>query len=92
MEHHKYQGEDIIDADIPSVLELNVVTNTIMKLLFIIFQSFFYGFRPLLTYPKPMNKWELLNLVAVFSCDFFIFYMWGFKAILYLLLSTLLGK
>lgn len=39
MDHHQYQGVDGVDTDIPHAIELNWVTNTFMKVMWIFGQS-----------------------------------------------------
>lgn len=43
MDHHRFQGVDGIDGDLPSILEATLLNNTIGKLFFCTFQILFYG-------------------------------------------------
>jgi len=92
MEHHQYQGVSGIDSDIPTVYEGRYVTNTIKKILWIFFQAFFYIIRPLAVKPKKPGFWEAVNWSFVIGIDVLIVQFLGIKALLYFLLSGLLGS
>lgn len=47
--------------------------------------------RPVWTKPKPIIAAEIFNWVLIFGVDFGIYYYWGWKALAYLFLSTILG-
>lgn len=91
MEHHKYQGEDLVDTDVPTDWEGRVFTTTPRKTLWMLMQPAFYAFRPLVVAPKVPHKWEIINLLVQVSFDAAIYYFCGFKALAYLLVGTLLG-
>mmetsp|Transcript_11932 Transcript_11932/g.27863 ORF Transcript_11932/g.27863 Transcript_11932/m.27863 type:complete len:356 (+) Transcript_11932:118-1185(+) len=98
MEHHRYQGEDLVDTDIPSRLEGWLITETAMgyfdhtlrKAVFMFFQIFAYAFRPMMIKPAlvPKDGWIVLNWVVQLSFDAAIMACFGPEAMLYLLLST----
>lgn len=91
MEHHRYQGEDGVDTDIPTIVEGKVFNSTLKKLMFVIFQVFFYAFRPLIVNPKKPGRWELINFLACFGFDLVVAYFLGGSAVAYFLLGTVLG-
>lgn len=91
LEHHRYQGVEGYDMDIPSYTEGQVVTNTFMKVLWVIFQLFFYALRPLFLNPKPPGLWEAANLVVQLAFDALLLYHAGWRSLMYLILSTFLG-
>lgn len=91
LEHHKYQGHDVVDVDIPTEWEGVFFTSPARKFLWCLMQPLFYAFRPLVTNPKPLVEFEALNAVVQIAFDAAVWYMWGFKGLAYLLLSTLLG-
>lgn len=96
--HHKHQGEDEVDTDIPSEIEgyvitrssFNYVDHTIRKAVFMFCQIFAYALRPCLTKPElvPFGMWLGLNWAAQLSFDAVMVALLGPKALLYLLLST----
>jgi len=90
-EHHNFQGHDAMDADVPSTWEVRVFCTSILKVVWLFLQPAFYAFRPLLMKPKPPIAWEAVNWVWVVACDALIYYLWGVWALVYLIMSTLLG-
>lgn len=92
MEHHRYQGEDLVDVDIPHPVEGSIFSNsTPMKFLWCILQPAFYSLRPLFTNPKEPGKWEFLNIAAIIAFDGTIYYFFGLGGVCYLVFGTLLG-
>ena len=91
MEHHKYQGEDGIDVDIPTILEGRIFNNAITKAVFVFFQVVFYALRPGIVNPKKPTLWEGINWCTALSFDAMVYLVLGPKALGYLLLSSLLG-
>ncbi|XP_057848710.1 sphingolipid delta(4)-desaturase DES1-like [Cryptomeria japonica] len=91
LEHHRYQGVDGIDMDIPSYTEGRVVSNIFWKIVWVILQLFFYAFRPLFLYPKPPGIWEASNLLVQVTLDAILVYFWSWKSFAYLILATFLG-
>jgi len=92
MEHHQYQGVSGIDVDVPTEWEGHFFHNTLRKLLWVFFQPFFYIFRPLIIKPKSPGFADIMNWVIVVGFDIFWFYLFGGKAVAYLMLSTYLGS
>jgi sphingolipid delta-4 desaturase len=82
---------DGIDVDIPTDLEGKIFSNPITKLLFLIFQVFFYALRPGIVHYKAPSKPELINWAVILTCDILVWYFWGLSSLLYLFFSTLFG-
>ncbi|URD79785.1 Sphingolipid Delta4-desaturase (DES) [Musa troglodytarum] len=91
LEHHRYQGVDGMDMDIPSHVEAHVVTNAIAKSIWVLFQLFFYALRPVFLKPKPPGLWEFTNLTVQLALDASLVYFWGWKSFAYLILATFVG-
>lgn len=91
LEHHRYQGVDGMDMDIPSYTEGYVVSNIFWKMIWVILQLFFYALRPLFLNPKPPGLWEAGNFIAQIALDAILIYFWGWKSFAYLILATFLG-
>jgi sphingolipid delta-4 desaturase len=91
MDHHQYQGVDGVDTDIPHAFEVNYVTNTVMKILWILAQPLCYALRPMLIKPKPFRFWEGLNWAAQLSFNAAVLYFLGTRSFTYLITGTLLG-
>ncbi|XP_057764511.1 sphingolipid delta(4)-desaturase DES1-like [Salvia miltiorrhiza] len=91
LEHHRYQGVDGVDMDIPSKTEAFLVRNAFTKSIWVMLQLFFYALRPLFLKPKPPGLWEFVNLIVQVGLDVGMVYVWGWKALGYLILSTFVG-
>lgn len=90
-EHHIYQGTHGKDTDLPTTWEGRFFTSTFLKMIWLLCQPLFYALRPGVVRPKKLDAWDLLNLVVVLTTDTLIAYFWGPRALVYLILSTLLG-
>lgn len=91
LEHHKYQGDCIIDTDLPTRVEALLFSSQIGKLIFVVLQPLFYTIRPIIVLPKKVSMLEVVNWVIQMSFNFMIYYYLGPKSITYLMLGTLLG-
>jgi sphingolipid delta-4 desaturase len=91
MEHHRFQGEDIMDVDIPCDLEGWFFCSRPRKVLWAFLQPFFYSLRPMFVNPKEPTSWEFINYAATICFDSAIYYYFGLSGVLYLACGTLLG-
>jgi len=91
MDHHQFQGVDGVDTDIPHAVELNLVTNAVSKVIWILCQPLCYALRPMLIKPKPVRFWETLNWVVQMSFNAAVIYFFGVQSFVYLITGTLLG-
>nr|ATI22168.1 delta-4 desaturase 1 [Brachionus koreanus]QBO56251.1 fatty acid desaturase 4-2 [Brachionus koreanus] len=91
LDHHKYQGDELIDVDLPTKIEGILFSSTIGKFVFIVLQPLFYCLRPVIVLPKKMTFLEILNWTIQVVFDCIIFYTFGIKSLAYLWLGTLLG-
>ncbi|CAH0481942.1 unnamed protein product [Peronospora belbahrii] len=91
LDHHRYQGEDGLDVDLPTELEAQFFTTKTRKLVFVLFQLFFYGLRPFLVNPKVPGGWEYLNSFVCGCYNVLIYCYGGLAGVGYLLLSTIFG-
>lgn len=91
LEHHRYQGVDGLDMDIPSKTEAYMVRNTFTKSIWVVFQLFFYALRPLFLKPKPPCLWEFTNLSLQLALDSAMVYFYGWRSFAYLIASTFVG-
>jgi sphingolipid 4-desaturase/C4-monooxygenase len=92
MEHHRYQGEDGVDVDLPTTWEGKIFNNTLTKLFFVFFQVLFYSFRPMIVNPKTPGLWEAYNWMACVAYNYFIYMAAGPWGLFYLLFGSLLGS
>jgi sphingolipid delta-4 desaturase len=59
-----------LDPDLPTQLEINLLSSFPGKLLNILMMPFVYSLRPLFVHSKAPNFFEILNVVAVFYVDY----------------------
>lgn len=90
-DHHIFLGRPNYDPDLPTQWEIGFFRGTIKKLIFLIILPFFYSLRPYVVSPKPPNFMEIVNLVMVFTWDYFIYQTFGIRGLLYLIPGTLMG-
>uniref|UniRef100_A0A6M2DYW2 Putative fatty acid desaturase n=1 Tax=Xenopsylla cheopis TaxID=163159 RepID=A0A6M2DYW2_XENCH len=91
LEHHKYQGDEIIDTDLPTLVEAKLFCTTVGKFFWIILQPFFYALRPFMVYPKPPTTLEVVNLVIQLIFDGIILYFFGGRVLGYLIFGSLMA-
>merc|ERR1712066_1147809 len=63
----------------------------IMKTLWLFINPLFYALRPAFTSPKPLTKYEVYNIITAATFDAFIFWMAGWKGLIYLLSGSILS-
>jgi sphingolipid delta-4 desaturase len=89
IEHHKYLGEDGIDTDLPTKLELICLRNVLGKAFFATFQIFFYALRPGFVRSQTLTGYHLLNFVfQIAVVDFLLVKYVGWTALIYLIQSS----
>ncbi|KAI9586655.1 sphingolipid delta(4)-desaturase DES1 [Glossina fuscipes] len=91
LEHHRYQGDEVVDTDIPTLLEAKLFNSTLGKLVWVILQPIFYIFRPLIINPKPPTHLEIINVIIQLIFNILIVYFIGWKAMVYLVLGSILA-
>ena len=91
LEHHSFQGSDKWDVDIPSRQEGLIFNTRLTKFIFVFFSWVPYAIRPILTRPKEFIADECVNWIINLTSDATVFYLFGFKGLAYMLLSTILG-
>lgn len=91
IEHHRYQGDEKLDTDLPTLLEAKLFCTTVGKFCWVCLQPFFYAFRPLVTYPKQPTILEYINLIIQLSFDAMLWYLFGGKVLVYLLCGSLMA-
>lgn len=91
LEHHRYQGDELLDVDIPTKFEAKFFNCTLTKLVWVILQPFFYAIRPIFVRPKPITSLEVINSIYQIFFDFLIYYFFGYKALIYLIIGTFLA-
>ena len=87
-EHHKFQGVDGVDTDLPTVFEAKWFSSTLGKVFFMSNQMWFYAFRPLVVRQQRPTLWHALNWVVQISFVAGVVHVWGWGPILYLMMSN----
>jgi sphingolipid delta-4 desaturase len=98
MEHHRYQGYDNIDVDVPTYFEGYLLTTSsfgyvdrcIRKSVFLFFQIFGYAIRPMIIRPglAKLDFLLFMNYFLTIAFDVLILAWLGKTGLMYLLLST----
>ncbi|ALC38341.1 ifc [Drosophila busckii] len=91
LEHHRYQGDEVIDTDIPTLMEAKLFDTTFGKFIWVCLQPFFYIFRPLVINPKPPTRLEIINTIVQLSFNAAVVYFVGWKAMAYLVIGSILA-
>lgn len=91
LDHHRYQGNELLDTDVPTFMEASFFTNPMRKLMWCILQPFFYTLRPLFVNPKPLEKLELVNIVVQLLFDLFIINTFGWHILAYMIGGSILA-
>lgn len=80
-----------MDTDLPTRIEAILFSSKIGKLFFVFMQPLFYTLRPVMVLPKEVTPLELVNWAIQIAFDSCIVYLFGVKALGYLILGTILG-
>ena len=91
IDHHKHQGIDGIDTDIPSRLEGQLIRGPLSKVFWACCQILTYALRPSLIKPMDMSILLATNWVSQIAFDAVILYFYGWKPLAYMVLSILLA-
>ena len=89
--HHKSLGVDGLDTDLPTALEAVFLDSLLGKAFFCTFQLIFYAIRPMFIYKIPFGPVHYGNIVAQVIVDCLVVRYWGWNAMMYLLMSSLLA-
>ena len=69
LEHHKWQGVDGIDTDIPSELEGRLIRGPVTKTIWACCQILTYALRPMFIKAQDVTRMHVLNWVAQIAFD-----------------------
>merc|ERR1719217_439398 len=79
LEHHKFQGVDGIDTDIPSRLEGKIIRGPVTKAIWCCCQILTYALRPMFIKAQDFTANHLYNWISQIAFDLAIYYFWGYK-------------
>lgn len=91
LEHHRYQGDEVIDTDLPTLMEAKLFCTTFGKFCWVLLQPFFYMLRPFWMNPKNPEKLEIVNFFIQLAFDIVIVHFFGVRMLLYMIWSTLVS-
>lgn len=89
--HHKFQGDEYLDTDLPTKFESFILLNVLGKVFFATFQIFFYALRPMFITNIKFTYIHLLNVVTQFSVDAIMIKYWGWNSFYYFIMSSFLA-
>jgi sphingolipid delta-4 desaturase len=89
IKHHSFQGVHELDADLPNKWEAKMINNYFIgKVIWLLFYPIFQlGRISRLKEIKPFDKWVAANFIMEGLFIAAIWYFFGFKALIYLLIS-----
>jgi sphingolipid delta-4 desaturase len=88
IEHHKFLGQDGIDTDLPSHLELFCLNNVLGKTFFATFQILFYALRPGFVRTQTLTAWHFANVLVQLLADIALVRVYGMRPLVYLIMSS----
>lgn len=91
LEHHKAQGEDGVDTDVPTSLEARLVRGRLAKLIWLSFQIVAYALRPILVRPTRIRTDMVGNWLAQMCFDVLFWKLYGPDPLKFLLLCVVLA-
>ncbi|KAJ3073942.1 hypothetical protein HDU98_000244 [Podochytrium sp. JEL0797] len=102
MDHHRFQGVDGIDGDVPTRLEAFLFNSFAGKLFYCITQILFYAIRPTfsvkaVTYRMPKTfgefivSWHAMNIAIQVPVMASVVYFFGWTPIIYFISSVFMG-
>lgn len=91
LEHHRYQGDELLDVDIPTNMEAFLFNSTFRKFFWCLLQPFFYTLRPLFVNPKPVDFYESLNIIIQLIFDLIVIKFLGWHILAYMIGGVILA-
>jgi sphingolipid 4-desaturase/C4-monooxygenase len=91
-EHHRYQGWDGVDTDVPAPAEAKILSKSFFgKLFFLVFQVGFYALRPCVVRPLEVTVMHVANYAFIVPVQLSVMYYFGMGPVLFWALSTFLA-
>jgi len=91
LEHHKFQGVDGVDTDIPSQLEGRLVRGPVTKTIWACCQILTYALRPCMIKAQEITSMHVYNWVTQIAFDAVMFALFGWKPLFYMVLTIFLA-
>ena len=89
--HHRSQGKDGVDADIPSRPEAKIFQGYFGKSVWAFNQIIFYAIRPMMVHPIKIFKWQVINIVFQIAVMAVFIFFAGWSGLIYLILSDFIA-
>ncbi|CUM46737.1 uncharacterized protein AC631_02419 [Debaryomyces fabryi] len=89
--HHKFLGDEYLDADLPTKFEGIFLSNVLGKVFFAIFQILFYALRPMFITQIKFTYIHLLNIAYQVIVDYLMVNYWGGNSLGYFIMSSFLA-
>lgn len=83
-DHHRYLADEILDTDVPTLLEAKLFCTTFGKLCWVFLQPLLYTVRPLIMSPKAPTKLEIFNIIVQMAFNATVAQCFGWKMVVYL--------
>lgn len=84
LEHHKHQGTEGVDTDLPSHLEMRLVRGPATKSIWLMCQILAYAIRPVLVRRQPWTTWHTVNCATQIVFDAWMVLRFGTVPVSYL--------
>ncbi len=91
LEHHKHQGVDGVDTDVPTHFEGRVIRGPVTKALWVCCQIVTYALRPMCVRPQNIGTEHLINWFVQVTFNAVVCYTWGWRPLAFLLLCIVLA-
>merc|ERR1712216_742050 len=91
LEHHKWQGVDGIDTDIPSRLEGQLIRGPVSKIIWASCQILTYALRPMFIKAQDLTQAHIMNWASQIAFDVAIYCIWGWKPLFYFVFCIFLA-
>ena len=72
-------GEDGVDTDLPTRIELLALNNVLGKVFFATFQIFFYALRPGFVRSQRLTRWHYANIATQLAFDYIFINFFGVR-------------
>ncbi|KAG5417861.1 DES1 [Candida metapsilosis] len=89
--HHKFQGDEYLDTDLPTRFEAVIMSNLLGKVFFATCQIFFYALRPMFITQIKFTYIHLLNVFHQLAFDYIWVNLFGWKSFGYFIMSSFLA-
>jgi len=91
LEHHKWQGVDGIDTDIPSRAEGKYIRGPVSKTAWASCQILTYALRPMFIKAQDVTTAHVMNWASQIAFDVLVFYVWGWRPLFYFVFCIFLA-